>query len=303
MICVVTGGAGFIGSHVAAELISRHFDVIVFDIARQCEQLKGITLVQEDIRNFPRLRATIEAADFVFHLCGILGTRELFDTPREAIDINMNGALNVLLAAKDARKRKRIFFPTKPNEWNNIYSVTSQAVEKLGHAYREYMGLDVRVLRLSNVYGPRQKLFPVRKVIPFFVFQALENRPIEIFGDGTQTLELLYVSDVAKSIVNFVMKAAPVSETFELRAKAVITAEALARKIIAMTDSTSELIRLPPPIGVNPEIQFHHARDVQEIVGNWNSTEVDTGIRETINWYRNLSRQELAMARCFYERK
>ena len=303
MKCVVTGGNGFIGTHVVTELTARGFDVVAYDIASGELHNKPATVkfIQDDVRNIDRLHAALEDANLVFHLSGILGTDELFDSPREAIDINIHGALNVLLASSNTATEKRIFLPTKPNEWNNVYSVTSQAVEKLGHAYRESMGLDIRVLRLWDVYGPRQKLFPVRKAVPLFIFRALENRPIEIFEDGMQVVELLYVQDVAKSIVDYVVYDGAVSETYELRADTRMTVEALARRIITMTGSKSEVAYLPMRRGESSTIQFSRACDVQNILGESRLTRFDDGMQRTIEWYRGLSDDVSAEVSAFYE--
>lgn len=303
--CIVTGGNGFLGTHVVAELLTRGFGVVVYDIASD-EARKGLArveFIQDDVRNIERLRVVLENADAVFHLSGVLGTEELFDSPEEAIDINIHGALNILLTSSNTGRKKCIFFPTKPNEWNNVYSATSQAVEKLGHAYRESMGLDIRVLRFWNVYGPGQKLFPVRKAVPLFIFSALENKPIEIFGDGTQIVELLYAQDVAKSIVDYVVYDGVVLETYELSSGVRMTVEALARRLIAMIGSKSEVTFLPMRKGEASSIEFARARDVRQILGESKTTSFDDGMRKTIEWYRGLSDDALENCRSFYGRK
>lgn len=300
MKCVVTGGRGFIGSHVATELDRRGFHVDIYDSDGATPALPehsgNVRFVHGDIRDSSTLRKAFEGADLVYHFAGLLGTHELFDNPREAIDVNIHGALNVLLAGIDAGV-KRVFLPNKPNEWNNVYSVTSQAVEKLGHAYREYMGIDARVLRLWNVYGPRQKIYPVRKAIPLFVFQALSNLPVEVYGDGTQSIELLYVEDVARIVVDYLLFDGAVNETFEPRAGLPITVDALARKIISLTGSTSEIVRLPMRKGENNSTCFAHARDVQTLLGESAFVGLDKGMRATIAHYRALDPHVFAAAR------
>lgn len=305
MKCVVTGGKGFLGTHVVAELVRRGFDVVIYDIApgESLNKSVRVKFIQDDIRNMDRLRVVLENADAVFHLSGVLGTEELFDSPREAIDINIHGALNILLASSNTETKKRIFFPTKPNEWNNVYSVTSQAVEKLGHAYRESMGLDIRVLRFWSVYGPRQKLFPVRKAVALFIFCALENKPIEIFGDGTQVVELIYVQDVAKSIVDYVDYDGSISETHELSSGIRMTVEALAQQLIAMIGSKSEVTFLPMRRGEASNIQFARARDVRQILGESKITSFNDGMRKTIEWYRGLSDDLIEKCKRFYGSK
>jgi UDP-glucose 4-epimerase len=304
MNCFVTGGAGFIGSHVVSELIKRQFDVTIYDLtpdalARNSPRVK---FVEGDIRDSDRLSKSLKHADAIFHLAGLLGTTELFDIPRQAIEVNINGALNVLLACKATDKPGRVFFPTKPNEWNNLYSITAQTVERLGHAFRENVGLDVRIFRLWNVYGPRQKLIPVRKAIPLFICRALEDHTIEIFGDGAQKLEPLFIEDVAKAIVDYTLYDGEIAETFELRPNIRISVQEIAQKIIALTGSQSNTVYLPQRKGESSNICLAHARDVRDILGNLAYSDLDAGLACTIDWYRNLSPDILTEAHRLYDR-
>jgi len=299
---VVTGGNGFIGRHVVYELLSRGFEVVTYDVTSE-DKIIGAPQLQcfhGDIRDIERLNLSLSDASFVFHLAGILGTDELFETPREAIDINIGGALNVLLASIDSKPPPRIFLPTKRNEWNNIYSVTAQSVAKLGHAYRENAGLDVRVLSLPNVYGPHQKLFPVRKAVPLFIVQALRNRPLEIFGDGTQPVELVFVEDAAKSIVDYTLCEGPVLATFKLETKKMMSVDELARLIITMTDSCSRIVHLAKRRGESGGVSVSDCQDVQELIGPQCQRSIDDGLRTTIDWYKQLPLDVIVGAEHFY---
>jgi nucleoside-diphosphate-sugar epimerase len=245
----------------------RGCDVIVFDRAQPyfADKSLGMKFVQDDIRNLQALSYTFSDADLIFHLAGILGTEELFDDPKQAIDINIGGALNVLLASKG--KPRRVFLPAKPNHWNNIYSVTSQAVEKLGCAYRDNFGLDVRLLQFQNVYGPGQKLFPVRKAVPFFIFRALENQPIEIFGDGSQIMELLHIADAAKIIVEFMLYDGDLAGLYEVRTPARPTVSAVAQMVALMAGSKSTITYRPKRLGECPETTFSDKSNIEGVLG------------------------------------
>lgn len=299
MKCIVTGGEGFIGSHVVSDLARRGFEVVSYDVAPHVSQktYKNITAVQGDIRNSTLLREAIEHADLVFHLAGILGTEELFQNPKNAIDVNINGALNVLLAAS---QRQRIFFPAKPNQWNNVYSVTSQAVEKLGHTYHEYMGLDVRVLRFRNVFGPRQKILPIRKVVPVFILQALTGHPIEIFGDGCQPVEFQYVENVARMIVDYTIRDIKPTETHEIKAQITMTVSELASHVVQITGSKSAISHIPMRKGEPSNAILQHAPDVQDIVDNGAVTPFSIGMERTVDWYSKVSDDILLQAMKFY---
>lgn len=303
MNCLVTGGNGFIGRHVVNELLKRGFKVAVYDIDPNDEYdgSFSINYICDDILNLPKLREACMSADMIFHLSGLLGTAELFQSPREAIETNVIGALNVITAINDSRKRARVFFPAKPNHWNNIYSVTAQAVEKLGHAYREKLRFDIRILRLFNVYGPKQALFPIRKAVPYFVFAALENRPLSVFSPGKQLVELLYVEDIAKAIVDYMMMDNLVTETFELGGYQ-ISVEALAHKIISAANSKSDLAYLPIRRGESPQALSERMRDLRQFIGERKMTSLDRGLETTIEWYR-ANPSKLAQAKVFYDSK
>ncbi len=303
MNCIVTGGNGFIGHHVVNELLKRGFKVTVYDIDpnNEYDDSLGINYICDDILNLPKLREACASADMIFHLAGLLGTAELFQFPKKAIETNIFGALNVITSINDTRIRTRVFFPAKPNHWNNIYSVTAQAVEKLGHAYREQLGVDIRMLRLFSVYGGHQKVFPIRKAVPYFVFAALENRQVSIFGDGTQLIELLYVEDTAKAIVDYMMIEHFVTETFELSGYQ-ISVELLARRIISMANSKSDLAYLPIRRGESPQAHSGRIRDLRRLIGERNMTSLDRGLETTIEWYR-ANPSKLEQASMFYDTK
>lgn len=284
--CVVTGGNGFIGSHVVSELLERGADAVIYDLAPG--STPKVRLIQDDIRNYEPLARCLTGTDYIFHLSGVLGTSELFDEPRKAIEINVLGALNILQASLGSRKAPQIFFPSKPNEWNNVYSVTAQAVEKLGHAYRENFGIDVRILKLPNVYGPRQKVSPVRKVVPSFITRALRNRPIDIFGDGNQILELAYVQDVAKLIVDYLITDTLPSETHEIASDQRLTVNEIADRVIDATGSRSTKIYFPQRRGELDSMRITRIRDVQELLGPMKLTSFDCGIQRTVEWYREI---------------
>lgn len=284
--CVVTGGNGFIGSHVVAELLAQGADVAIYDTAR--DPTARARVIQDDIRNYETLARCLTETDYVFHLSGVLGTSELFDAPKTAIEINVIGALNVLEAIRlNKGTTARILFPSKPNEWNNVYSATAQAVEKLGHAYRETFGIDVRILKLPNVYGPRQRASPVRKAVPAFIIQALHNRPIDIFGDGTQSVELVYVQDAAKSIVDYMNTDTVPSETYELISNHRITVNELADRIINTIGSRSKKAYFPQRRGESGGVTTARARNLEEFLGPQSSIALDTGMQMTVAWYRN----------------
>ncbi len=286
MKCVVTGGHGFIGGHIVTDLFARGHQVIVYDISNTplVDIPASYQFVHGDIRNIANVQSVMENADVVFHLSGILGTCELFDDPLEAVQINVLGALNVILSAKSLPRRPKLFFPSKPIEWNNIYSLTSQAIEKLAFSYRDNFGMDIRMLRLRNVYGPGQKLAPVRKCVPQFVIQALTEEYLEVYGDGTQHVELQYIQDVTKRIIDRVFYTEESDIIPEVGMGATMSVTELALRIIEMTGSQARIKYLPKRIGEGLTYPMScKAKDESNYV---TPTEIYIGLRETINWYK-----------------
>jgi UDP-glucose 4-epimerase len=202
MRCVVTGGAGFIGGYIARDLLARGDEVVIYDIATPDDDLfDRATVVRGNVCDWSRTLSVVEGADEVYHCAAVLGTAELISMAQEAVSVNVGGALNVLQAAI-CHGVKRVFCPAKPNGWRNIYTITKFATEELYLLFREIHGIDVTVLRWYNAFGPRQHYWPVRKVVPTFVLAAITGRPLPVYGTGEQTVDLVYVEDIARVAVD-----------------------------------------------------------------------------------------------------
>jgi UDP-glucose 4-epimerase len=117
---------------------------------------------------------------------------------------NINGTVNVLHACV-RHGVQTVFYPTKPNEWLNTYSITKKAGEEFAQLYAQTRGLDVRVLRWLNAYGPRQKLYPIRKAVPVMILQALHDLDVEVWGTGDQPVDLIHTEDLARNTVQYTL--------------------------------------------------------------------------------------------------
>lgn len=186
-VCV-TGSRGFIGRYVSSELKRHHHEVFHYD------ERDG-----HDVCSWSNARAVMETCDAVIHLAGVLGTSELFDHPNHAIDVNVRGAANFLRACSEVDAG--YVGITMPHVWDNVYQATKKCAEDLATAYHRHYSVPVAHVRAYNVFGPHQKLGPVRKMIPTFSRAAWTAKPIEIWGSGSQTVDLVYVEDVAKILV------------------------------------------------------------------------------------------------------
>lgn len=187
MNVLITGGSGFIGRAVRAALEDSGHEVDTYD------RVEG-----KDILNRDLLMESVEEIETVIHLAGVLGTDELFDSPQTAVDVNITGTLNVLDACVE--HGASYVGITMPQVFPSIYTATKIASTKIATAYHHTHGLGVCHVRAYNGFGPGQAHGPghPRKIIPAFAVEAWSNKPITIWGDGTQTVDLISTNELAE---------------------------------------------------------------------------------------------------------
>ncbi len=220
---VVTGGAGFIGSHLAGELVGRGYRVIILDdlstgkmenIERLINQGK-VEFIEGSILTFPRLQQLFRDVDYVFHQAALPSVPRSIENPLASHEANITSTLNVLVAARDNTVKKVIYAssssvygdtPTLPKREDMLpnpqspYAVTKLAGEYYCRVFGEVYGLATVCLRYFNVYGTRQSPdSQYAAVIPRFIKMALEGKSPIIFGDGEQTRDFTFVKDVVEA--------------------------------------------------------------------------------------------------------
>lgn len=234
MKALITGGAGFIGSNLAAALQHRGIHVRVLDdlSSGYRENLDGLDVefIRGDVRNEETVEAAVRGCEVVFHLAASVGNKRSIDDPIRDSAINVMGTLNVLEAARRAGTRKIIasssagiygelktlpIDESHPLDPLTPYGASKLCMEKQCLAYCHVHRLEAVCLRYFNVYGPRQRFDAYGNVIPIFVFNALEGRPITIFGDGNQTRDFVNVADVVQANIKAAM-AVGVSGAFNI---------------------------------------------------------------------------------------
>jgi UDP-glucose 4-epimerase len=272
MRILVTGGAGFIGSHLCERLISDGHKVVVLDDistgrASNLVNLEGtteFTLIQGSILDSQLLAKAITDADYVFHLAAAVGVFNIVNNPLASLLTNIRGTENVLEAAyaskipvfltsssevygkniADSLKESddRILGSPVTLRWS--YSEAKAIDESLAYAYFVEKQLEVRIVRFFNTVGPRQ-LGAYGMVVPRFIESALANKPITIYGNGNQTRCFAHVHDVIDAIMAVAFANNTIGKVINIGNNNEISINGLAQKIIEQTDSTSEVIYVP----------------------------------------------------------
>ena len=216
---LITGGAGFIGGHLAHRLVQMDKNVTVLDnltVGRRENVPSEAKLIIGDIRDTGAIASAIKGAEVVFHLAAKVSIRAAVEQFYDDADINTMGTLNILRAAKDANCRKIIYassmavygnpdyspqdenHPTRPT---SPYGVSKSASENYISVLAPMWGIDYINLRFFNTYGSRQTLSPYVGVITIFIRNMLAGKPIRIFGDGKQRRDFIYVGDIVEACV------------------------------------------------------------------------------------------------------
>jgi UDP-glucose 4-epimerase len=198
---LITGGSGFVGSHCVDAFLAAGHDVTVFDRVPPIHSPVGDHVIGE-LRDAIAVDKVVKRSDLVIHAGGLLGTHETILTVDDAVKTNILGTLNILQAT--TRHKRKLINISKPNVWLNPYSITKDCSEKFCFMFVEEFDAQVTTVKLYNVYGPRQKYRCVRKAIPTWIVDALNGNPIEIFGSGSSTVDLIHARDVAQGIVAIV---------------------------------------------------------------------------------------------------
>ncbi|MDH7476236.1 MAG: NAD-dependent epimerase/dehydratase family protein [Microgenomates group bacterium] len=278
MKILVTGGQGFIGKHLVKILAKKHEVSIL-----SSRPTSGKNIILGDITNRELILKIVPNFKMVFHLGAVLGTSELINKAYEASKINILGTINILDGAK--KNFTKVVYVTKPNVWLNTYTITKQAGEKFVKMYSKYFGLPSVIIKWFNVYGPGQS-FHCQKAVPFFILWALKNQPIKIWGDGNQTMDLIYVTDAVRAAVLISEKNTLNGKTIEVGSGIEITVNDLAKKIIELTKSRSKIIYLPMRIGEDPGTKLKAKNKILKNLGFKIRVNLREGLTRTINWYK-----------------
>lgn len=302
MNVLITGGAGFIGSHIA-ELLQGQAHIRVLDNLRtgRRSNLAGldVELIEGSILDREAVHAAVQGVDYVFHLAALVSVPESVERPHDCVALNVIGLLNVLEAAAAAGVRKLCLSssaaiygdnPTVPKvetmlpEPRSPYAVTKLDGEYYCQQYTESGRLETVALRFFNVFGPRQNpRSAYAAAVPIFAQQALSSAPLTIYGDGGQTRDFVHVSDIAAANL-FAATKPGLTGVFNVGYGEALTVLELAQRIIALAGSRSEIRFAPPRAG-----DVRHSRaSVSKLwaAGFHPVSSLDAGLAETVAHFR-----------------
>lgn len=321
MRVLITGGAGFIGSHLAEAYLENGHEVYILDdlstgslnnIKSFQDQYKDRLFVTIDsILNHDIMVELIGICDVVFHLAAAVGVRYILDHPLKAIKINIQGTEKVLELCAKFKKRvlvasssevygKHLHAPLVETD-NIIYGPSSKfrwsyAASKLmdeftALAYYRTSGLQVVIARLFNTVGPRQT-GAYGMVIPRFVEQAIKNLPITVYGDGSQTRTFTYVKDVVKGLMGLMSCQAATGEVFNIGGIEEISILNLAKKIISITKSSSPIELIPYEKAFEKDFEDMQRRvpSIEKIfryTGFTPQTDLDTILEQVVRYIKD----------------
>jgi UDP-glucose 4-epimerase len=301
---LITGGAGFIGSHLARHF-AEHSEVTVLDDLRSgyAHNLEGVRcrFLQGSILDAAGLKQAIAGAEEVYHLAAMISVPESVAKPAECAELNTEGTRRVLAAALAAGARKVVLassaaiygdnptvpkLETMPPEPKSPYAETKLAGEHLLEQYRQSHGLGTTSLRFFNVFGPRQDpRSAYAAAVPIFIAKALRDEPIGIHGDGGQTRDFIHVTDIVGALA-YAGASADMAGTYNVgygQSQSILT---LAQEIIRLTGSKSPIQHLPPRAG---DVRHSLASTERLLAAGWKpQSSVSSGLAETVEYFRRL---------------
>ncbi len=304
---LVTGGAGFLGSHLCEYLLNKGHEVICMDNLLtgtinniehlQCEQFK---FIKYDVTEYIYVGGPI---DYILHFASPASPMDYLQLPIQTLKV---GALGTHKALGLAKEKKATFLlastsevygdplvhPQSEDYWGHVnpvgprgvYDEAKRFAEALTMAYHRYHGVDTKIVRIFNTYGPRMRPNDGR-AIPTFIPQALRGEPITVFGDGSQTRSFCYVDDLVEGIYRLLVS--DIHDPVNIGNPAEMTIKELAEEIIDLTGSQSQIIYKPLPVD-DPKIRQPDITKARTMLGWEPKVSLRDGLRQTIEWFRSL---------------
>jgi len=306
MRALVTGGAGFIGSHLCEFLLGQGWEVVCMDNfvtgspdnVAPFQARPGFRLVRHNVTEYIRMDG---ALDWVLHLASPASPRDYLELPIQTLKVGALGTHNALglakakgawflLASTSEVYGDPLVHPQREDYWGNVnpvgprgvYDEAKRFAEAITMAYHRTHGVDTRIARIFNSFGPSMRIDDGR-AIPAFISQALAGQPLTIFGDGSQTRSFQYISDLIDGLWRLMR--APVNDPVNLGNPQEMTLLELAKRILRLTGARSEIVFRPLPTD-DPKVRQPEIGRARALLGWEPRVDVDEGLRLTIDWFR-----------------
>ena len=302
---VITGAAGFIGSHLAEALLDRDYSVIGIDnlltgdIANIAHLAgRDFQFVKHDVTNYIFVDGPV---DFVLHWASPASPIDYLELPIPTLKVGALGTHKALGLAKAKKARFVIAstsevygdpleHPQKETYWGNVnpvgprgvYDEAKRFAEAMTMAYHRYHGVDTKIVRIFNTYGPRMRVNDGRAV-PAFMSQALRNEDVTVFGDGSQTRSFTYITDLVDGIIRLMLSSE--NDPINIGNPREMTIKEIAETIIAMTGATSRIIYKPLPTD-DPKQRRPDITRARTLLGWEPKVDLEEGLIKTIEYFR-----------------
>ena len=303
---LVTGAAGFIGSHLSEYLLDRGLSVIGMDNlatgdVANIEHLTGrdFVFVKHDVTNYVAIDGPL---DYVFHFASPASPIDYLKLPIQTLKVGSLGTHNGLGLAKAKGARFLIastsevygdplVHPQREDYWGNVnpvgprgvYDEAKRFAEAITMAYHRFHAVQTRIVRIFNTYGPRMRVQDGR-AIPAFLSQALRGEDVTVFGDGSQTRSLCYVSDLVDGIYRLMMSDTP--DPVNIGNPHELTIRALAERIVALAGSKSRIVERPLPVD-DPKVRQPDITRARTLLGWEPRVSLDEGLPRTLAYFRS----------------
>jgi len=307
MTILVTGGAGFIGSHIVEELLRRGERVRVFDnfssgFRANLQPFQGnLEVVEGDLRDAAAVGSAVQGVELVFHLAAFVSVAQSMEDPQTCFAVNVGGTVNLFEACRRAGVRRVVtssstavygdteVFPTTeetPLQPLSPYALSKQVNELYARLYSQTLGLPVVALRYFNVYGPRQRPdSDYAAAIPIFVRRLLKGEPLIIYGDGRQSRDFIFVKDVVRA--NLLAAASDASgEAFNICTGQETTLITLLEELSGLAPRQPE-VRFTAPRPGDIYRSFGSPEKAAEALGFRAGTSLAQGLAQTIDWMKS----------------
>ncbi|MGZ8831464.1 MAG: UDP-glucuronic acid decarboxylase family protein [Thermoanaerobaculia bacterium] len=305
---LITGGAGFLGSHLCELFLDRGHEVICIDNfitgspanIRHLIGRDGFSFVKYDVTNYIHVEGKL---DYVLHFASPASPIDYLEKPIQTLKVGSLGTHKTLGVAKDKKARyllastsevygDPLVHPQKEDYWGNVnpvgprgvYDEAKRFAEAMTMAYHRFHGIDTRIVRIFNTYGERMRINDGR-VVPAFISQALHNEPLTVFGDGSQTRSFCYVSDLVDGIYRLLMS----DETMpvNLGNPAEMTVLQFAREIKRLTGTDAPIVFYPLPED-DPKIRRPDITKAKLLLGWEPKVPLEQGLKRTIEYFRSV---------------